>query len=44
MKKSVIDYIPKDSFFNATDLMELLIKDEKKIISYPFGGILVGCW
>lgn len=38
MKKSVLKYIPKESFFNATDLMELLIKNGKKIISYPFSG------
>lgn len=35
MKKEVLNYIPKDMFFNATDLMELLIKKEKKVISYP---------
>ncbi|CAM1339434.1 nucleotidyltransferase family protein [Tenacibaculum aestuarii] len=40
MKKEVLDYVPKEEFFNATDLMEYLIKKGKKIISYP----LVGYW
>ena len=35
MKKSVLKYLPEESFFNATDLMELLIKKGKKIVSYP---------
>lgn len=35
MKKYVFDRIPKDSFFDATDLMEALIKEGKKVISYP---------
>ena len=38
MKKSVLKFLPEDSFFNATDLMELLIKKGKKIISYPLSG------
>lgn len=35
IKKSVLKYLPKEIFFNATDLMELLIEKGKKIISYP---------
>lgn len=35
MKKSIIDKIPKDEFYNSTDLMEKLIKDGDKLISYP---------
>lgn len=38
MKKEVLDRIPKDSFYNATDLMESLIKNDKKVVSYPFMG------
>lgn len=38
MKKEVLDRIPKDSFYNATDLMESLIKSDKKVVSYPFVG------
>ena len=35
MKKSVLKHIPKNKFFNSTDLMELLIKKKVKLISYP---------
>jgi len=38
MKKEVVDCIPKNTFYNATDLMEQLIKEKKKVISYPFHG------
>lgn len=37
-KKEMLRYIPKDSFFNATDLIEILIKNNYKVISYPFSG------
>lgn len=40
IKRKCLDFIPKNSFFNATDLMEILIKSNKKVISYP----LVGYW
>ncbi|MFD2917466.1 nucleotidyltransferase family protein [Psychroserpens luteus] len=40
MKRSMLDYIPKGAHFNATDLMEKLIAEKKKVISYP----LVGYW
>ena len=40
MKRSVLEYIPKNTHFNATDLMEKLIVENKNIISYP----LVGYW
>jgi dTDP-glucose pyrophosphorylase len=38
MKKEVLNLIPKDSFYNATDLMEALIVSNKKVVSYPFVG------
>lgn len=38
MKKEMLRYIPKDTFFNATDLMEELIKNKLKVISFPFSG------
>lgn len=38
MKKEMLQYIPKDSFFNSTDLMEALINKDYKVISYPFTG------
>ena len=34
MKKSVLSLIPKNSFFNATDLIDLLITKNKKIVSF----------
>ena len=40
MKKTVLDYLPKNQHFNATDLMEKLIIEKKKVISYP----LLGYW
>ena len=38
MKKQMLNFIPKNSFFNATDLMEELIKNDFKVISFPFSG------
>jgi dTDP-glucose pyrophosphorylase len=40
MKKSVLKHIPDNTFFNATDLMEKLIQENKKVVSYP----LLGYW
>jgi len=36
----MLKHIPLNSFFNATDLMETLIKKNLKVVSYP----LVGYW
>jgi NDP-sugar pyrophosphorylase family protein len=38
MKKSVLKYIPNNSFYNSTDLMQNLINLKYKVISYPFLG------
>jgi dTDP-glucose pyrophosphorylase len=38
MRKEVLQLIPKDSFFNSTDLMDILIKKNYSVISYPFSG------
>jgi len=38
IKRSLLNYIPKDSFFNSTDLIECLIEKKYKVISYPFSG------
>ena len=38
MKKEMLKYIPKNKFFNATDLIEELIKQQFKVISIPFSG------
>ncbi len=35
LKREVIDLIPVNSFFNATDLMETLIKTGRNVLSYP---------
>ncbi len=40
IKKAVLKFIPQNTFFNATDLMEKLIQENKKVVSYP----LVGYW
>ncbi|RPA68084.1 nucleotidyltransferase [Cyclobacteriaceae bacterium YHN15] len=40
MKKEVISSVPKYQSFNATDLMEQLIKEGKKVVAYP----LMGYW
>ncbi len=38
MKKEIVQLIPQNKFYNATDLMEDLIQKNKKIISFPFSG------
>jgi len=40
IKKALLDLIPYNTYFNATDFMELLISSGKKIIYYP----LIGYW
>lgn len=37
-KRSLLNYLTKGSFFNATDFMELLIKDKRKVTHYPILG------
>ena len=32
------EYLPKDEFFNATDLIERLVKEKRKVISYHMAG------
>jgi NDP-sugar pyrophosphorylase family protein len=45
VKRSVLNRIPKDKFFNATDLLEVLILEGKKVFSYPLLGywLDIGC-
>lgn len=38
IKRRALDEIPIDTFFNATDLVEKLIKEGKKVIRYPLNG------
>ena len=38
IKQKALNEIPGDSFFNATDLVEKLIAEGKKVIRYPLNG------
>lgn len=38
IKKSALSEIPEDTFFNATDLIEKLIAEGKKVIRFPLNG------
>ena len=38
IKKRAIDEVPTNTFFNATDLVETLISEKKKVIRYPLNG------
>lgn len=38
IKKDVLDQIPDNEFFNATDLIDKLISQNKKVIRYPLNG------
>lgn len=38
INRSALNEIPEDSFFNATDFVEKLIEEGKKVIRYPLNG------
>ena len=38
IKKELLDLIPENVFFNATDLIEMLISVNRKVIRYPLTG------
>lgn len=38
IKRAVLNEIPEDLFFNATDLIEKLIEEGKKVIRFPLNG------
>ena len=38
IKRRALDEIPNDTFFNATDLIEKLISEKKKVIRFPLSG------
>ena len=38
IKRSALDEIPEDTFFNATGLIEKLIAENKKVIRFPLNG------
>lgn len=40
VKRSALELLPKNAHYNATDLMERLIKEGRKVFSYP----LIGYW
>lgn len=37
-KREVLSMIPKEAFFNATDLIQLLISQNKKVVRFPLHG------
>ena len=38
IKRNALEEIPDDIFFNATDLVEKLISEKKRVIRYPLNG------
>jgi NDP-sugar pyrophosphorylase family protein len=38
MKRDICDKVPKSTFFDATDLLSLLIREKYKVISFPLRG------
>jgi len=38
IKRRALDEIPDNTFFNATDLVEKLIREKKSVIRYPLNG------
>ena len=38
IKRSALNLIPEDTYFNATDLIEKLIEENKKVIRFPLNG------
>lgn len=41
LKKDVLNFIPKDTFFNTTDLIEKLIALNKNVIRFPLTGFWI---
>ena len=38
IKKSALNYIPHNTFFNATDLIDELVKQQMKVVRFPITG------
>lgn len=38
VKKKMLEHIPKGGFYNATDLMEKLLEEKRKVFHYPILG------
>jgi NDP-sugar pyrophosphorylase family protein len=34
----MLDFIPKDSFFDITDLMDKILAMDRKLITFPING------
>jgi len=41
IKRHILEEIPKDTFYNATDLIETLIRQKKRVIRYPLSALWV---
>jgi dTDP-glucose pyrophosphorylase len=37
-KRELLDMIPNDTFFNSTDFIDTLLRDNKKVIRFPIAG------
>jgi len=38
IKKEMLEMIPQDEVFDATDLIDVLVKNNKKVVRYPLNG------
>ena len=38
IKRELLDLIPENEFFNATDFMDMLMKKKYKVIRFPLNG------
>lgn len=38
IKKHLLDLIPDNTFYNATDFMEMLIREKMKVVRFPVTG------
>lgn len=38
LKKEIVNLVPKETYFNATDLLNVLLKNNNKVISFPLRG------
>ena len=38
IKREILKYLPKDTFYNATDFVHLMMQKKKKVVSFPFKG------
>lgn len=41
LRKEALKYIPKGEFFNATDLIDVLVKAGEKVVRFPLSGLWV---